>query len=54
MDIEIRKMSTELAGAFFDLFDNRAFTDNSPEDSCYCTRFQMMKDEEQNTPSFRR
>ena len=46
MNIEIRKLTPELAGDFFDFFDNRAFTDNSPEGPCYCTRFQMTKEQE--------
>ncbi|MCL2518492.1 MAG: GNAT family N-acetyltransferase [Oscillospiraceae bacterium] len=46
MNTEIRKLTPELAADFFDFFDNRAFTDNSPEGPCYCTRFQMTKEEE--------
>jgi GNAT superfamily N-acetyltransferase len=46
MNIEIRKLTPELADDFFDFFDNRAFTDNSPEGPCYCTRFQMTKEQE--------
>ena len=46
MNIEIRKLTPELADDFFDFFDNRAFTDNSPEGPCYCTRFQMTREQE--------
>jgi len=46
MNIKIRKLSPDLANDFFDFFDNRAFTDNSPEGPCYCTRYQMTKEQE--------
>ncbi|MCL2488820.1 MAG: GNAT family N-acetyltransferase [Oscillospiraceae bacterium] len=46
MKIEIHKLVPEFADDFFDFFDNRAFTDNSPEGPCYCTRFQMTKEQE--------
>lgn len=46
MTIEIKPLTPELAADFFDFFDNRAFSDNSPEGPCYCTRFQMTKEEE--------
>ena len=44
MDIEIRKLTPELAADYFDFFENRAFTDNSPY-LCYCQPYQMTKDE---------
>ena len=47
MDLEIKRFTPELAGDFFDFFDNRAFTDNSPEGPCYCTRYQMTREQEQ-------
>jgi len=46
MNIEIRKLTPELTDDFLDFFDNRAFTDNSPEGPCYCTRFQMTREQE--------
>lgn len=46
MKIEIKPLTTDFAADFFDFFDNRAFTDNSLEGPCYCTRFQMTKEEE--------
>jgi len=44
MDIEIRKLTPELAADYFDFFENRAFTDNSPY-RCYCQPYQMTKEE---------
>lgn len=46
MNLEIKPLTPELAVDFFDFFDNRAFSDNSPEGPCYCTRFQMTREEE--------
>lgn len=46
MNLEIKPLTPELAADFFDFFDNRAFSYNSPEGPCYCTRFQMTKEEE--------
>ena len=46
MNLSIKPLTLELAVDFFDFFDNRAFTDNSPEGPCYCTRFQMTKEQE--------
>lgn len=46
MNLEIKPLTPALAADFFDFFDNRAFTDNSPEGPCYCTRFQMTKEQE--------
>jgi len=43
MDIEIRKLTPELASDFFEFFDNRAFTDDSPY-RCYCQVYQMTKE----------
>lgn|GEM_PF-79462 len=47
MNFQIKRLTPELANDFFDFFDNRAFTDNSPEGPCYCTRYQMTREEEQ-------
>ena len=44
MNIEIRKLTPELAADYFDFFENRAFTDDSPF-RCYCQVFQMSKTE---------
>lgn len=46
MNLIIKSLTPELSDDFFDFFDNRAFSDNSPEGPCYCTRFQMTKGEE--------
>ena len=46
MNLTIKPLTPGLADDFFDFFDNRAFTDNSPEGPCYCTRFQMKKEQE--------
>jgi len=48
MDITVKSLTPELAADFFDFFDNRAFSDDSPEGPCYCTRFQMTKAEEKS------
>jgi len=44
MNIKIRKLTPELAVDYFDFFENRAFTDNSPY-RCYCQVFQLSKAE---------
>ncbi|MCL2513354.1 MAG: GNAT family N-acetyltransferase [Oscillospiraceae bacterium] len=44
MNIAIKPLTPELAGDYFDFFENRAFTDNSPY-RCYCQVFQMSKAE---------
>ena len=46
MNIEIKKLTPELMEDYFDFFDNRAFTDDSPY-RCYCQIYQMSKDEYQ-------
>ncbi|MDR1263882.1 MAG: GNAT family N-acetyltransferase [Oscillospiraceae bacterium] len=46
MNIVIKALEPLLAADFFDFFDNRAFTDNSPEGPCYCQRFQMTREKE--------
>ena len=46
MKITIKPLSEELAADYFDFLDNRAFTDNSPWGGCYCTSWQMTKEEE--------
>jgi GNAT superfamily N-acetyltransferase len=45
-DIIIKPLSSELMADYFDFFNNRAFTDNPPWGGCYCTAFQMTKEEE--------
>jgi GNAT superfamily N-acetyltransferase len=45
-EIIIKPLTPDLADAFFDFFDNRAFSDNSPEGPCYCTRFQQTREQE--------
>jgi ribosomal protein S18 acetylase RimI-like enzyme len=44
VNIEIRKLTPDLAEDYFDFFENRAFTDNSPY-RCYCQMYQMSKDQ---------
>ena len=41
MELHIKRMSPELAADYFDFFDNRAFSDNSPFYPCYCNAFNM-------------
>lgn len=41
MDLTVKRMSAELAADYFDFFDNRAFSDDSPFYPCYCNAFQM-------------
>ncbi|MCL2494742.1 MAG: GNAT family N-acetyltransferase [Oscillospiraceae bacterium] len=42
MNITIKPLAPELAADYFDFFENRAFTDDSPY-RCYCQVFQMSK-----------
>jgi len=44
-EIIIKPLSPELTADYFDFFNNRAFTDNPPWGGCYCTNFQMTKDD---------
>jgi len=46
MDITIKALSPELAADYFDFFENRAFTDDSPY-RCYCQVYQMSKQQYQ-------
>jgi GNAT superfamily N-acetyltransferase len=46
MNLTIKPLTPELIPAYLDFFDNRAFSDNSPEGPCYCTRFQATKEQE--------
>ena len=46
MEIIIKPLTEELAADYFDFLDNRAFTDNSPWGGCYCTGWQMTKEQE--------
>lgn len=45
IEITIKPLSPELMADYFDFFNNRAFTDNPPWGGCYCTNFQMTKEE---------
>lgn len=45
MNIEIKRLTPELAADYFDFFENRAFTDDSPY-RCYCQVYQMTKEQE--------
>jgi GNAT superfamily N-acetyltransferase len=48
MNITIKPLTPELAADYFDFFDNRAFTDNSPY-RCYCQMYQMTKEQAKAT-----
>ena len=43
MDITVKPLTPELINDYFDFFDNRAFTDDSPY-RCYCQLYQMTKE----------
>lgn len=42
MNITVKPLTPELSTDYFDFFENRAFTDDSPY-RCYCQMFQMTK-----------
>ena len=44
MKITIKKLTAELSADYFDFFDKRAFTDNSPY-RCYCQMYQLSKEQ---------
>ncbi len=44
MKLEIKPLMPELAADYFDFFENRAFTDDSPY-RCYCQMYQMTKEQ---------
>ena len=46
MNITIKPLTPELAADYFDFFENRAFTDDSPY-RCYCQVYQMTKEQYQ-------
>ena len=41
MEIEIKALTPDLADAYIDFFDHRAFSDGSPYYPCYCNAFNM-------------
>ena len=41
MSIKIKALTPELINDYFDFFDNRAFSDDSPFYPCYCNAFNM-------------
>lgn len=45
MNITVKPLTPELAADYFDFFENRAFTDNSPY-RCYCQIYQMSKEQQ--------
>lgn len=47
MKYEIKALTPQLAKDFFDFFDNRAFTDNSPMQPCYCCTLNMTNEQVQ-------
>ena len=46
MKLSIKPLTPDLAADYFDFFENRAFTDDSPY-RCYCQVYQMSKDQYQ-------
>jgi GNAT superfamily N-acetyltransferase len=44
MNLTIRPLTPDLAADYFDFFENRAFTDDSPY-RCYCQVYQMSKEQ---------
>ena len=44
MSVDIKRLSCELIQDYFDFFEQRAFTDNSPY-RCYCQVYQMSDEE---------
>ncbi len=44
MNITIKPLTPELSSDYFDFFENRAFTDDSPY-RCYCQMYQMSKEQ---------
>ncbi len=44
MNLVIKPLTPELAADYFDFFENRAFTDDSPY-RCYCQMYQMTKEQ---------
>lgn len=46
MKIDIKRLTPALSDDYFDFFDHRAFTDNSPMQPCYCCYFNTTKAEE--------
>ncbi len=45
MNITIKPLTPELSADYFDFFENRAFTDDSPY-RCYCQLYQMTKEQQ--------
>lgn len=43
-NIVIKRLTPDLSDDYFDFFENRAFTDNSPY-RCYCQMYQMTKEQ---------
>ena len=46
MHITITPLTPELAADYFDFFEHRAFTDDSPY-RCYCQVYQMTREQAQ-------
>jgi GNAT superfamily N-acetyltransferase len=44
MNLTIKPLTPELTDDYFDFFDNRAFSDDSPY-RCYCQMYQMTKEQ---------
>ena len=56
-EITIRQLTPELIEDYFDFFDNRAFSDDSPYYPCYCNAFnlsleQLQKDVFDKVPKY--
>lgn len=48
MEIKIKPLTPDLAEAYIDFFDHRAFSDGSPYYPCYCNAFNMSTIEIEN------
>ena len=44
MNLTIKPLNSDLVTDYFDFFENRAFTDDSPY-RCYCQMYQMSKEQ---------
>lgn len=45
MDISIRALTADMRDDYFDFFDNRAFSDDSPFYPCYCNAFNLSREQ---------
>ena len=45
MNLTIKALTPDLIDDYFDFFDNRAFSDGSPNYPCYCNAFNMSSEQ---------